>query len=354
MSGENLSITEIQQYAKQQQTCPPDFVTKQCLLTVDTVVSIFEHLKKITKQLELLKLSFDSLVQKNTALKESPAQWSAQSPEPRKVDRGHSAVPTKELQKESCNRILQARQTMLQIANIRVNKGRWGSQRAIKTSLSQLLHIQPHSIDILKVEWLPQVAAGKRILLTFQQPTIPTMLMKMRIFLHNFQISPTRVFRDLDITPLITPLHARCLTTPRETSCDNRLQSSPAKISSISTQKQSKDPTISSCNEQCDITFKLDHLKNKLFTTKDLAEPLINLVPIDEPSHVRRNLEGGPVVDLLAMNEEEIATTSPIQLLEPRRGNNTPPPQELSSNLKVPVQTMTLGIGGDPDLLTTS
>ncbi|XP_062831917.1 ras-GEF domain-containing family member 1A isoform X4 [Anolis carolinensis] len=341
--GTSSLITELKQPELLQQTNSTSALMQQCLLTAKTVTFIFDKLKNVANQIEQLRLSFDSFVQRNTALRESTVQADGMGPRREATDekpctkatRGYSLTSTK------CNRILQANQIMLRIAHNNINKGRWRSFRAIRTSLGQLLHIHPQCVDLLKVEWLPQVSADKKIVMTFEQSTLPSMLMKMKLFLLKFQIAPMRVFRDLDISPLITPMHGDdmpvevgrpSLLAPRETSGRNRPQSSPAKADSKPTQNQSTILSSATCGDQRDIDFGLDHLETVATTIGDMVEPLVGLMSTDESPQAEMDLEVGPVNvnDLLELNEEdETPTLSPIQVLVPRRDDSRPPIHDL-------------------------
>lgn len=68
----------------------------------------------------------------------------------------------------------------------------------MRNSLSQLLNIEPHKIDLKEISWLHHKWGQKRIRLTFEHAVIPLMLFKMRTFLYKFQITPIRVFAEMN------------------------------------------------------------------------------------------------------------------------------------------------------------
>lgn len=104
---------------------------------------------------------------------------------------------------KTSNRILQRNQIALLIQNNNMNLRRWNSWKAVAAALGDLLCCDSNKLELLKIEWLPSPDRLTRVLLTFRQPTIPSMLCKMRPFLSSFEIFPSRVFQDTTVNPLM-------------------------------------------------------------------------------------------------------------------------------------------------------
>ncbi|XP_013913270.1 PREDICTED: uncharacterized protein LOC106542147 [Thamnophis sirtalis] len=188
-----------------------EFMAKQCLLTAQMVVSIFEQLIAIQHDVETLKKDVavflqvqyrgpgtptkvlaEDLVNSHTqhkekekeqrareTVKESDKRWQSSqknSPSPDKATRG-KGINKEEIRKASLLQLqqshhsLQTQRIALRIHLNGLNYGRWNSRRAILNSLSQLLHYHRGMIDLRAVEWLPKLEADSPVFPTAHHTT---------------------------------------------------------------------------------------------------------------------------------------------------------------------------------------
>ncbi|KAJ7331896.1 hypothetical protein JRQ81_014076 [Phrynocephalus forsythii] len=185
----------------------PGFLADQCLLTAQTVIAIFDHLQRVSNQMNGVESALEKL---REALLQQPVDHTQpQGLRGRAAERSESSESAENLQhvplhhsaieptrKPATSKIFQNTQVTLQIAPTKIIRKRWETQRSVRTSLSQLLNIETQKIDLKSIRWLPSKSGHTRVCLTFEQAVIPLFLLKMRTFLGTFQITPSRVFSN--------------------------------------------------------------------------------------------------------------------------------------------------------------
>ncbi|XP_053152754.1 uncharacterized protein LOC128345197 isoform X7 [Hemicordylus capensis] len=207
------------QKLQQQSTFPMDSVAKRCLLSAKMAVTLLEGITSVSTKVDLLVTSFEHVTQKYLAKADSVTKSSGPSFGDEAGSANQHKQPTVTLDFGQpaagvgrANWALQLNQVMLYVCLNNSNRNRWHSRQEIICSLSQLLRCGPQFIDLVATNWLPSPPEAKRVLLTFNQPKIPHMLLKRKTFLRAFQITPVRVFRDMTVRPLFhqsssNPLH---------------------------------------------------------------------------------------------------------------------------------------------------
>lgn len=95
----------------------------------------------------------------------------------------------------------QPNQVIMEIGDSLINRNRWNNRRAVISSLSKLLRMEPLKVDLEKVYWLTDIPYKKRVHLTFTSPTISLTLLRMRKFLASLRISARRVFAKDSYSP---------------------------------------------------------------------------------------------------------------------------------------------------------
>ncbi|CAI5799251.1 Hypothetical predicted protein, partial [Podarcis lilfordi] len=110
--------------------------------------------------------------------------------------------------------ILQPNKICLTIRSSDPRSPRWINPREVKDHLRQLLQIRPPLIDLSTVKLLYYHHRFQKVLLSFQSPKIPSILVRRKALLATWGIFPTRVFNDTRTKPLFRSIVQKGIRSP--------------------------------------------------------------------------------------------------------------------------------------------
>lgn len=177
-----------------------DLAAENCLLTAQTVIAIYDQLSEANQKIDELKSLMRNYISKIDKKTNSISQAAKITPSPQMVQAARKLSVGKDMEERL---VLQRHRILLQVADIPLNMARWHSRRVILNSLSQLLHCRVQSNELKEISWLPSRYGFKRILLTFEQIILPTMLFRLENFLSKYHIRPVHVFYNTQTQSLL-------------------------------------------------------------------------------------------------------------------------------------------------------
>lgn len=93
--------------------------------------------------------------------------------------------------------------------NIWAGSARWLTLGGVKKHLSNLLNIETTQCDLIAVLPLNQHFRPQKVMLAFYSPRIPSVIIRQKSLLARYDITPTRVFMDSKIHPLLLAGHGK-------------------------------------------------------------------------------------------------------------------------------------------------
>nr|XP_028581328.1 verprolin-like [Podarcis muralis] len=172
-------------------------------LVVRTLNCIFKKIDVLSSQLCNLEQKIDNLWPKfkpTVDTGELKCQRSLPSTKKRSVIPKYKPNPALKHQALS----LQPKKICL---NIGAGSPRWLTLSGVKKHLSNLLNIEISQCDLIAVLPLNQHLRQQKVMLAFYSPRIPSAIIRQKPLLARYDITPTRVFMDSMIHPLLLAGH---------------------------------------------------------------------------------------------------------------------------------------------------